>query len=732
MVRLPDLRLPFVACAIVAAPLSIAEAQERPRSTPQGTTNSVTTLDEVVVTAEGRSEPLSQTASTVQIISEEKIRNSTAKSVTDLLAENAVGFFSEWTPGQTDIGIRGGRTEGQGRDFRSQVTVLINGRRAGTSNISKLSLADVLRVEIIRGPASVIYGSSAIGGVINIILRSGQNTEGNFVQGAAGSQGLVQGNAYGAGKRGAYDYYIGLGGGRRDSYEAGQGAPEQPLSNTAWNRMSGMVASGYDFDQRNHLSVSARHDGTYDTGFRGSQWSSDSNEGRSNDSVDAIYSGQSIDGAYSWTAHGYFFNDFDDLDWTAPRQRTGAVGNRIDHDRRTQQAGGARFVPEFRLGEGNKLLLGLDVEQARLNSQRYILSVLGASRTTQIAPIDNNERNTTLGLYAEDVQQLFDDRATLRAGLRWAYGYQELLTTPNAPNLRTGATDYDHLTYSLGGAYLATDWLKLRTGVATGYRAPTATELNATFFNLGGSQTAGNNALRPETSLQFEGGFTVTQPGVIVDFALFQNTIFDRITSRVISAAGANMVSQNVNATGEGIVRGLEVQSEFDVARIFSVKDATIRLFGNGVYNFTMEDHGADPRFNPVNRGNKLQRMYEYQVALGGVFGIPGVFDIRPVGVLHGVMYYNTEEDLLATYKPNAQFVSKKDPYWVWNLRGNYYAWDGVTLFGAINNIFDENQSPIFISTDSLPYRSDPRGSNGYRGNSMPGREFVVGFQVFF
>ncbi|WP_163535877.1 TonB-dependent receptor plug domain-containing protein, partial [Klebsiella pneumoniae] len=74
---------------------------------------------------------------TVQVIEGERIAQSTARSVTELLAENAVGFFSEWTPGQTSINIRGGATDGQGKDFRSQVLVLINGRRAGTANISK-------------------------------------------------------------------------------------------------------------------------------------------------------------------------------------------------------------------------------------------------------------------------------------------------------------------------------------------------------------------------------------------------------------------------------------------------------------------------------------------------------------------------------------------------------------------------------------------------------------------
>ena len=50
----------------------------------------------------------------VQIIENSEIERSTAKSVTELLAQNAVGFMSEWTPGQTSINIRGAATDGQG------------------------------------------------------------------------------------------------------------------------------------------------------------------------------------------------------------------------------------------------------------------------------------------------------------------------------------------------------------------------------------------------------------------------------------------------------------------------------------------------------------------------------------------------------------------------------------------------------------------------------------------
>ena len=62
----------------------------------------------VVVTATGRPEEVSRIAGTVQVIPQDRIATSTAKSVTELLAENAVGFMSEWTAGQTSINIRGG------------------------------------------------------------------------------------------------------------------------------------------------------------------------------------------------------------------------------------------------------------------------------------------------------------------------------------------------------------------------------------------------------------------------------------------------------------------------------------------------------------------------------------------------------------------------------------------------------------------------------------------------
>ncbi|HKV17047.1 MAG TPA: TonB-dependent receptor plug domain-containing protein, partial [Reyranella sp.] len=211
-----------------------------------------TVMPETVVTATGRPEPVTSFAGTVQVIDGEKITRSTAKSVTDLLSENAVGFMSQWTAGQTSLNIRGGATEGQGRDYKSEVLILINGHRAGTANISKLSTADVERIEIVRGPASVIYGSQNMGGVVNIILKTGRTAPGTLIEMSSGSFGLIEGKLQNGGTykgaTGGIDWYLGLSGGKQDDYQVGGGQVEL---NTAWSRMGGTGALGWQIDDDN-------------------------------------------------------------------------------------------------------------------------------------------------------------------------------------------------------------------------------------------------------------------------------------------------------------------------------------------------------------------------------------------------------------------------------------------------------------------------------------------------
>ena len=157
----------------------ISQAQEGKKT--------VTELEEVVVTATRVEEQKKEITSNVTIIDGEKIKNSSAKDLGDLLAEEGIGHIQKYPGALTTIGIRGFRTEALGNDLMGHVLILLNGRRAGTGNAAKIMTKNIERVEIIRGPASVQYGSAAMGGVVNVITKKGRGKPSAFVEGMLGS-----------------------------------------------------------------------------------------------------------------------------------------------------------------------------------------------------------------------------------------------------------------------------------------------------------------------------------------------------------------------------------------------------------------------------------------------------------------------------------------------------------------------------------------------------------------
>jgi vitamin B12 transporter len=382
-----------------------------------------------------------------------------------------------------------------------------------------------------------------------------------------------------------------------------------------------------------------------------------------------------------------------------------------------------------RLWAGADLLLGLDAERSWLRSDRERVPAPGAA-PEQLPPQDNNQTDRNLGLYTEFSQRLFDDRLTLRGGVRQTYGTTSFDPTPNLTLQRARDADYRATTWSSGAAFRATESLALRINAATGFRAPTATDLAADFTALGGGRVFGNPGLRPETNEQYEVGAALFRPGWRLDLALFQNTIHDRIVTRL--RPGAANTSDYANNPGDVVVRGVEFQGEADFARFLGWSGWRWRGYVNASWNFDMQDRGQPATANR----RVVERMYRWQAGLGTTIGQER-WDVTVQGILRGPMYYNTEENLLIPQgEPFREYVHRKGAYGIVNLRGSVQvmpeAAPGLRAFGAINNLLDKNYHAIFIATEATPYISDPRFASGGRGNSAPGREFLAGLRFTF
>ena len=131
----------------------------------------VLTLDEVVVTAERVEHRVRDVAASVNVVTGDEIERSGARTATDALAR-LPGVFVQRTGqfGRTDIDIRGIGDRG------TRVAVLVDGRPEkmalyGCTVTHTLPVNDIDRIEVVRGPLSVLYGTDAISGVVNIITR---------------------------------------------------------------------------------------------------------------------------------------------------------------------------------------------------------------------------------------------------------------------------------------------------------------------------------------------------------------------------------------------------------------------------------------------------------------------------------------------------------------------------------------------------------------------------------
>lgn len=147
---------------------------------------------------------VSRAAAAVFVITSDDIRRSGASTIPDLLRMAPgiqVGQISNNTWGVSSRGMDG--------RFTNKLLVLIDGRSLYTPTFSGVYwdvqdtvLADIERIEVIRGPGAALWGANAVNGVINIITKSAAATQGGMIEGSAGNSDRGTGSVRYGGKVG--------------------------------------------------------------------------------------------------------------------------------------------------------------------------------------------------------------------------------------------------------------------------------------------------------------------------------------------------------------------------------------------------------------------------------------------------------------------------------------------------------------------------------------------------
>ncbi len=228
--------------AVLAVSAQAAQAQSKPQE-----------LSEIVVTAGRTAEPLSATGSAISVVSGETIATSNPGSLVDALRSvPGLDISENGGPGGTaNVRLRGANT--------GQTLVMIDGIRvndptaaSGDFEFAMFAPSSIDRIEVLRGPQSALYGSDAMGGVINIITKKGSGPAQFNVRTEAGSYGTVVTQGSLVGTNGPWSYAF-TGGGQHSNGFSRYGyripsieARFPNLESDGFDRIGGSARIGYD------------------------------------------------------------------------------------------------------------------------------------------------------------------------------------------------------------------------------------------------------------------------------------------------------------------------------------------------------------------------------------------------------------------------------------------------------------------------------------------------------
>lgn len=149
-------------------------------------------LDEIIVTAQKREQSLQEVPISVTAIDEAYLESRNISSISGLAAL-APNVKIENTPGNTSaaqIAIRGGVTINPALTWEPTVGIYLNGAYIGKTQGSIFDVADIERLEVLRGPQGTLYGRNTLGGAINIITNTPEEEFGGNVKVGYGNYNL--------------------------------------------------------------------------------------------------------------------------------------------------------------------------------------------------------------------------------------------------------------------------------------------------------------------------------------------------------------------------------------------------------------------------------------------------------------------------------------------------------------------------------------------------------------
>ena len=468
-------------------------------------------LGQVVVTASKMEEDLEKVPARVEVITREQIERMPGLKIDEIL-QHVSGVNSSRTSinqMRPVIGLRGLGSFEQGRTLVLMDGVPINKTDSGGVNWHSLNPDNIERIEIFKGPGSSVYGSNAMGGVINFITRKPVDIFSGQVTGEAATHDTYGGRAFVSGRTGEKSgLYYQISGLYRDSdgfesasdnYRArqeGGGYEIIPLKLEEWS-VSPKI--GYDFNELNSVDLEYRH--YYDDrgeGVKGDDRKDGEYRHFTNSAVRLGYKGGT--GDKRWKAD--FFYQLEE--YYKLYDRIGRADTDVDSDREDYGLL-LHFSMPFLVG-WNTLGIGADLKQGSVDAQDIDDDGVGFLRNEGVMRF--------YSLHLQDEMKLADERLRVSLGVRYDYvDYSDGKMEANPGHLfydyihnnPIKDENWDAVSPRISARYFFTDVFSAYGSYGRGFRAPELDDMCRTGWQYVGPKIANPN-LDPETIDTFEVG----------------------------------------------------------------------------------------------------------------------------------------------------------------------------------------------------------------------------------
>jgi vitamin B12 transporter len=543
-------------------------------------------LEGVTVTATRQAAERARLPQRVDVVTSTDLDRSGARTLGEALRSTVAVDVVEYPGLLAGVSIRGYRPQYSGTN---RTLILMDGRPAGTNNVALLGASGVDRIEVLRGPASALYGSSAMGGVINVVTRRTVGGLGGRGDLAYGSFGGYEGRLSAGGAlstRTDFDLSASFVG-HRSGYRTGDrrtfavDSLLKTLPDGTSTRLPRVTADTVvDFARYATRGGSARVGHRLGGGWRvdvaaeGLEGSGIQNPG---DLTPTPWDGRSVKDLVRGSAelaisgsHGSsqpslrLFSARETVDYYSAPEAPNFISFRTP-----QRTSGAQLqnVAGFR---GHSATAGVDLASTLATSHAFTAEGVPG------APYSPDSEIRSAAAFAQAVLSLLDDRLVLSGGTRADRVALVIRETPELVGHRWNEETHAVVT-PRGGIRLGTPGrLQLYANAGRAFVTPEAfhvagySELRAGSGRNAVFVTRGNPALRPETGRTWDIGLALLRParGLEVDVSYFDTDVRDRISAvsdpdpGPLTPAGDSILSAMTYANVDrAVIRGVEVKA---------------------------------------------------------------------------------------------------------------------------------------------------------------------------